>query len=225
VSRSAIRPLITEVSPRSPAAESYRMLRTNIDFSAIDRKIQTIMLTSAGPEEGKSTTAANLAVVYAQAGRKVLIIDADMRKPSLHLTFNLSNRRGLSNVMIGQVSLEDAVQPSDTDHLHCLTSGPIPPNPAEMLASSRMANLLEELRKAYDHIIIDTPPVIAVTDPQIIASRCDGVLLVVEYGRVRRELALKAKQLLEHAQANILGVVINNKKHSKEHEYYYQYYG
>jgi len=182
------------------------------------------MLTSAGPAEGKSTTTANLAVVYAQTGAKVLIIDADMRKPTLHQTFNLSNQWGLSNVMIGQIRYDEAIQRSHIDNLSCLTSGPIPPNPAEMLASKRMAQLLEDLKAEFDHIIIDSPPVIAVTDAQIIASRCDGVVLVVDYGKVKRELAGKAKQLLEHAQANILGVVINNKKHAKDREYYYNYY-
>lgn len=186
--------------------------------------MKTIMITSAGPAEGKSTTAANLAVVYAQADRKVLLIDADMRKPTLHQIFRLTNRWGLSNVMIDQVELDDAIQPTHIENLSCLTSGPIPPNPAEMLASNKMVHMLDALSENYDHIIIDSPPVIAVTDAQIISSRCDGVILVIEYGKVKREAALKAKQLLDHAHANILGVVINNRKYTKDQQYYYNYY-
>lgn len=202
----------------------YRTLRTNIEFSSIDREMKAIMLTSAGQAEGKSTTAANLAVAYAHTDRKVLIIDADMRKPTLHQTFHLTNRWGLSNLMIGQIDVQEAIQASHIDNLWCLTSGPIPPNPSEMLASNKMSSLLEELKKEFDHIIIDTPPVIAVPDAQIVSSKCDGVVIVIDYGKVKREVARKAKQLLERAQANLLGVVINNKKLNKDNEYYYSYY-
>jgi capsular exopolysaccharide synthesis family protein len=182
------------------------------------------MLTSAGPAEGKSTTTANLAVTYAQAGKRVIVVDADLRKPTLHHTFGLTNRWGLTSVMIGQASLEQVIQESSVEHLWCLTSGPLPPNPSEMLASNKMTSLLDALREDFDIVIIDTPPVIAVTDAQIVASKCDGVIMVIDYGHVKREIAVKAKQLLELAHANLLGVVINNKKHMKNKEYYYYYY-
>jgi capsular exopolysaccharide synthesis family protein len=182
------------------------------------------MLTSAGPAEGKSTTTANLAVTYAQAGKRVLVIDADLRKPTLHHTFGLTNRWGLTSVMVGQAPLEQAIQDTNVENLWCLTSGPLPPNPSEMLASNKMTALIENLKKEFDIILFDTPPVIAVTDAQIVASKCDGVVLVIDYGNVKKEIALKAKQLLEMAHANLLGVVINNKKHTKHKEYYYYYY-
>jgi len=224
MSRLQIRPLITDINPRSPISETYRTLRTNIEFSSIDREIRTLMLTSAGPAEGKSTTTANLAVTYAQAGKRVIVVDADLRKPTLHHTFGLTNRWGLTSVMIGQASLEQVIQESSVEHLWCLTSGPLPPNPSEMLASNKMTSLLDALREDFDIVIIDTPPVIAVTDAQIVASKCDGVIMVIDYGHVKREIAVKAKQLLELAHANLLGVVINNKKHMKNKEYYYYYY-
>jgi len=216
--------LITDLNPRSPISETYRSLRSNIEFSSIDREIRTLMLTSAGPAEGKSTTTANLAVTYAQAGKRVLVIDADLRKPTLHHTFGLTNRWGLTSVMVGQAPLEQAIQDINVENLWCLTAGPLPPNPSEMLASNKMTALIENLKKEFDIILFDTPPVIAVTDAQIVASKCDGVVLVIDYGNVKKEIALKAKQLLELAHANLLGVVINNKKHTKHKEYYYYYY-
>jgi len=224
MSRWQRRPLITDTNPRSPISETYRSLRSNIEFSSIDREIRTLMLTSAGPAEGKSTTTANLAVTYAQAGKRVLVIDADLRKPTLHHTFGITNRWGLTSVMVGQAPLEQAIQDTNVENLWCLTSGPLPPNPSEMLASNKMTALIENLKKEFDIILFDTPPVIAVTDAQIVASKCDGVVLVIDYGNVKKEIALKAKQLLEMAHANLLGVVINNKKHTKHQEYYYYYY-
>jgi len=224
MSRWQRRLLITDTNPRSPISETYRSLRSNIEFSSIDREIRTLMLTSAGPAEGKSTTTANLAVTYAQAGKRVLVIDADLRKPALHHTFGLTNRWGLTSVMVGQAPLEQAIQDTNVENLWCLTAGPLPPNPSEMLASNKMTALIENLKKEFDIILFDTPPVIAVTDAQIVASKCDGVVLVIDYGNVKKEIALKAKQLLEMAHANLLGVVINNKKHTKHKEYYYYYY-
>jgi len=224
MSRLQRRALITDINPRSPISETYRSLRSNIEFSSIDREIRTLMMTSAGPAEGKSTTTANLAVTYAQAGKRVLVVDADLRKPTLHHTFGLTNRWGLTSVMIGQASLEQVLQDTNVENLWCLTSGPLPPNPAELLASKKMTSLLETLKQEFDIILIDTPPVIAVTDAQIVASKCDGVVMVIDYGNVKREIALKAKQLLELARANLLGVVINNKKHTRNKEYYYYYY-
>lgn len=219
------RPIITEVNPKSPISEAYRTLRTNIDFSAVDEQLQIIMMTSAGPGEGKSTTATNMAVTYAQADKKVLIIDADLRKPTMHHTFSISNRRGLTNVLTGQASLDEVITGSHIPNLSVMPSGPIPPNPSEMLSSKRLVALLDELRQQFDLIVVDTPPALAVTDAQIIASRCDGVVLVINSGEVKREMAMKAKANLEHVKARILGVVLNNIDRKNGEAYYYYYYG
>jgi capsular exopolysaccharide synthesis family protein len=199
-------------------------LRTNIQFSAIDEELRTIMVTSAGPSEGKTTTIVNLAITYAQAEKKVVLVDADLRKPTLHHTFGVSNRLGLTSVLAGQSQLADVVKSSDVPRLDLLTSGPIPPNPSEILASKRMNALLEQLSQEYDTVLIDSPPALAVTDAQIISTRCDGVLLVVDSGKVKREAAMKAKANLEHVQARILGVVLNNIDRRHGEAYYYYYY-
>ncbi|MBB3110571.1 capsular exopolysaccharide synthesis family protein [Paenibacillus phyllosphaerae] len=218
------RPLISLLNPKSPVAEAYRSVRTNIDFSSLDTSMQVVMVTSATPGEGKSTTIGNLAVVYAQADKRVLLIDADMRKPTVHHTFRLSNRVGLSSVISRQAEVKAAIQETDIPNLFTLPSGPIPPNPSEMLGSNRMTTLIDELRGQFDLILIDTPPVLAVTDAQIMATKSDGVLLVLEAGRVKRDMALKAKQQMMQVKANIIGVVLNNvKKKNSEGYYYYQY--
>ncbi|MDQ6420687.1 CpsD/CapB family tyrosine-protein kinase [Paenibacillus sp. LHD-117] len=219
------RQLITLTNPRSPISESYRALRTNIDFSSIDEKLQVIMISSAGPGEGKTTTISNLAIAYAQSERRTLLIDADLRKPTAHHTFSVSNRWGLSSVISQQCSLEEAIQMSNIPNLDIVTSGTIPPNPAEMLGSNRMAATIEQLRELYDVILIDTPPLLAVTDAQIVASKCDGAILVVDQGKVKRDIGKKAIQNLQAVNARILGVVLNNVKRKANEEAYYYYYG
>jgi protein-tyrosine kinase len=217
------RSLITLTSPKSPISEQYRTIRTNIQFSTVDRQIRSILVTSAGPAEGKSTTSANLAVVFAQQGKKVLFIDADLRRSTMHYTFRLDNHVGLTNVLTKQVSLERAVQSTEQENLYVLTSGPIPPNPAELLGSRSMEELLEQAFTQYDIVLFDTPPVLAVTDAQILANLCDGIVLVVSSGKTEIEAAQKAKEALANAKGKLLGVVLNNKK-MKESQYYY-YYG
>lgn len=218
------RQLITLTNPKSPISESYRSLRTNIDFSSIDEKLQVIMVSSAGPGEGKSTTITNLAITFAQSERKVVLIDADLRKPTAHHTFSLSNRFGLSSVLSQQCSLGEAIQRSNVPGMDIMTSGAIPPNPAEMLNSKRMTTVIDELRQQYDMILIDTPPLLAVTDAQIVSTKSDGVVLVVDQGRVKREIAKKAVHNLQAVNARILGVVLNNvKRRAKEEAYYYYY--
>lgn len=219
------RPIIADSNPKSPISEAYRTLRTNIQFSSIDEEIQVIMVTSAGPGEGKSTTLSNLAVTYAQSGKKVLIIDGDLRKPTVHHTFSQTNRWGLTNILSGQSQLNEAIRETNIANLYVMTAGPIPPNPSEILASKKMTLMLEELKEQYDVIFIDAPPTLAVTDAQIIATKCDGVLLVLDSGKVKRDLALKAKASLEHVKARILGVVLNNVERNKNEDYYYYYYG
>jgi len=219
------RHLITLFEPRSPISEAYRSLRTNIDFSSVDEKLQVILITSAGPGEGKSTTIGNLAITYAQAERKVLLIDADMRKPTEHHTFEVSNRNGLSTILSQQSTLDNSIQKTNIPNLFVITSGPIPPNPAEMMASKRMEDLLSELRGRFDTILIDSPPLLAVTDAQIISTKCDGVILVMEQGKVKKDIAQKAKSGLDKVGARILGVVINSVKRKKGESQYYYYYG
>lgn len=208
----------------SPISEAYRALRTNIQFTSIDKEVRCIMVTSAVPGEGKSTTAANLAVTYAQADKQVLLIDADLRKPTMHHTFAKSNRHGLTSLMTNQSEPHQVIVETEVPNLFLLPSGKIPPNPSEMLASQKMLDLLTELLNSFHYVIIDTPPVLAVTDAQIISTLCDGVLLVVDSGTIKSGPAIKAKSNLERVHARILGVVLNNIKRKKKDSYYYYDY-
>ena len=214
------RKLVTYYDPKSPITEQFRTLRTNIQFSAVDEELQTILITSSGPTEGKSTTAANIAVVFAQQGKRTLFIDSDLRKPSSHYTFSFMNTVGLTSVLTRQTSLEKAVQVLNPLGLHVLTSGPLPPNPAELLSSRAMKELIDRAKEEYDVVIIDSPPVTAVTDAQIIARLCDGILLVVSSGRTQIDDAVKTKELLANTGTKVIGTVLNNKK-MKDNTYYY----
>ncbi|WP_343045105.1 CpsD/CapB family tyrosine-protein kinase [Paenibacillus lemnae] len=222
--RNEKRHLVTLMNSHSPVSEAYRALRTHIEYSVVDNPAQIIMITSAGREEGKSTVAGNLAVVYAQNERRVLLIDAVLRKPAVHRMFQVSSPAGLSSLLSHQIDLEDAVQETGIPHLYVMTSGPIPPNPAELLGSEKMKELLEQLRTQFDIILIDTPPLLAVTDAQLLASQSDGVLLVMHAGKVRKEIAVKAKENLQRVNARLLGVVLNKVKRKTSEKYYY-YYG
>jgi protein-tyrosine kinase len=217
------RNLITHFSPRAAISEQYRTIRTNIQFSSVDESIRTILVTSSGPEEGKSTTVANLAVVFAQQGKKVLLIDADLRKPTVHYTFQLDNTIGLTNVLTKQTQLDKAAITTLVENLSVLSSGPIPPNPAELLGSKAMEDMLVAALGQFDIVIFDTPPVLAVTDAQILANRCDGTILVVGSGKTQIEPAMKSKELLLSSKGKLLGVVLN-RKNAKDSQYYY-YYG
>jgi capsular exopolysaccharide synthesis family protein len=216
--------LITHEQAKSPIAEAYRTFRTNLQFSRADGLLQTLMYTSAGPGEGKSTTAANSAVVLAQTGKRVIIVDCDLRKPVQHKIFGLPNR-GVTNVLIENLPATDFLQDTQISNLKVLTSGPIPPNPSELLGSARMEELLNGLKSNTDYLIIDAPPVVAVTDACVLASKMDGVILVLSAGMVRPEMGRHAKELLVKANARILGVVLNRVEIEKENAYYYYYYG
>ncbi|MEB6053361.1 CpsD/CapB family tyrosine-protein kinase [Enterococcus gallinarum] len=217
--------LITLVDPSSPISEQYRTIRTNIQFaSSADRQIKTMVITSSGPGEGKSTTSANLAVVFAKSGQRVLLVDADMRKPTVYKTFNLQNNTGLSTVLSTSTTVVEASQKTIIDNLSVMTSGPKPPNPSELLGSTRMNQVIEEAKNLYDVVIFDMPPVVAVTDAQIMASKADGTILVVRENVSRKESLTKAKELLNMVQARMLGVVYNGAENSKDAGYYY-YYG
>jgi protein-tyrosine kinase len=217
------RNLITHFSPRAAISEQYRTIRTNIQFSSVDESIRTLLVTSSGPEEGKSTTVANLAVVFAQQGKKVLLIDADLRKPTVHYTFQLDNTIGLTNVLTKQTQLDKAAVTTLVENLSVLSSGPIPPNPAELLGSKAMEDMLVAALEQFDIVIFDTPPVLAVTDAQILANRCDGTILVIGSGKTQIEPVMKSKELLLSSKGKLLGVVLN-RKNAKDSQYYY-YYG
>ncbi|WP_461207726.1 CpsD/CapB family tyrosine-protein kinase [Clostridium sp. DL1XJH146] len=220
--------LIVKEDPKSIAAEAFRTLRTNIQYSSIDNDKKTILVTSAGPGEGKSTTLCNLALTLAKAEKKVLILDCDMRKPSVHKKMRLSNKEGLSNYLAGEVELNDIIQIFDRN-VYVVTSGSVPPNPSEILSSRKMKAFIEEAKDEYDHILIDTPPVIAVTDAQVLAPIVDGVILVVASKQAEKEAVVQAKELLEKVGANVLGAVLNkadmNSKKGYGYSNYYYYYG
>lgn len=219
------RKLVVAANPKSVVSEQFRTLRSNITFSAVDRELKTILVTSALPGDGKSTISANLATLFAQDGKRVLFIDADMRKPTVQYTFSLTNAAGLSTVLTQQKLAGEVIRESEvSSNLHIMTSGPIPPNPAELLGSRSMTILMNEMAQQYDLIVFDAPPVLSVTDAQLLANKVDGTLLVVNTGVTEKENIEKAKNLLGNAQARILGAVMNNFKLDKDH-YYYQYYG
>ncbi|QHT48031.1 CpsD/CapB family tyrosine-protein kinase [Bacillus sp. SB49] len=213
--------LIAHDNPKSPIAEQFRTIRTNLQYTSVDQDVSTMVVTSANPSEGKSVTAANVAVVFAQQGKRTLLVDADLRKPTIHYTFRVSNTEGLSNYLIGAQKLGNIVHQTDLSKLDVLTCGPIPPNPSELLGSNKMEAFIEEAKGMYDMIIFDTPPVHAVTDSQVLANFVDGVVLVVRSKQTEKESILKAKDQLVQAQANILGVVLNDQDIKKSNYYYY----
>ena len=219
--------LVTQNDPKNPAAEAYRVIRTSVQFAQAGKELQTIALTSCTPNEGKSTTIANLAIVLTQAGKSVLLIDCDMRNPTVHKNFNLSNKVGLSSCISMGTALADAVQATGIEGLDALTAGVIPPNPSELLGSERMQNVLQRAKEQYDYVLIDTPPVMPVTDALIVSRFVDGMILVIASAEVKVEMAREVKNQLVNAGANILGVVLN-KVRSEHHGYgygYYYYYG
>ncbi|MDR7079591.1 capsular exopolysaccharide synthesis family protein [Neobacillus niacini] len=217
------RKLIAALDPKSPISEQYKSIRTNIQYSSVDEELKTIMVTSSGPAEGKSTTVANLAVVFSQLGKKVLLVDADLRKPTVHRTFGVNNLFGFTTVLTKQATLANTVLETEEKDLFILTSGPIPPNPAELLSSKSMEQFIEEAKEQFDYVLFDTPPLLAVADPQILANKVDGSILVVFSGRTEIDQVKKAKELLVNAQSKLVGVILNHKE-MKDNDYYY-YYG
>lgn len=211
--------LIALRDPRSPAAEAYRALRTNIQFSSLDRKLRTILATSTVPNEGKTTTIANLAVTMAQAEQRVILVDCDLRRPSLHTIFGLPNEEGLTSLML-QEGGRMPVQRTEVPGLLVLTSGPTPPRPADVLGSKRMEAVIESLRQNADIVLFDTPPVTAVTDAVVLATKVDGVLLVFRAGATKRDRAREARRLLDKVNANIVGVVLTDLKGEETYSYY-----
>lgn len=196
--------------PRSAAAEAYRTLRTNIEFAAVDAPIRTLLVTSASPDEGKTVTACNLALVFAQAGRRVILVDADLRKPGVSVMFRLSNTQGLTSLLRSdEVGIEDVAQVTEQDNLRVVTTGPLPPNPAELLGSQRMRAVLERLAADTDLLVFDSPPLRAVADAAILSSFVDGTVYVVDASASRRRFVRQGREALNRAGAHLLGVVLN----------------
>lgn len=213
--------IINFANPKSPTAEAYRTLRTNLQFIFQEKSIKSLMVTSACPGEGKSTTVANLALSVAQTGKKVLIVDCDLRKPQQHRIFNLDNEEGLSNLLIGELYPERVIKETHFSGVKVMTAGPLPPNPAELLGSQAMGQLMNSLKNDVELVIIDTPPVVAVTDAAVVAAQVDGIILVISAGATKIELIKKAKELLSNVKANILGVVLNKMAVVGQGYYYY----
>jgi len=216
--------LYAHKAPKSPLAEAYRTLRTNLNFAEMDQAYRSILISSVNPQDGKSITAANLAVVLAQTGTKVILVDCDLRKPIQHKIFQVGNEKGITNCLAQNIEVEEVVQEVEIENLNILTSGPIPPNPAEMLGSERAKALWLLLLEKYDYVIIDAPPILAVADASILAAQVDGVVMVINSGDTRIDLAREAKEQLQKASAHLIGVILNKvKMNSSDYQYYYYY--
>jgi capsular exopolysaccharide synthesis family protein len=225
-SEVAKKDLFAANQPKSTISEAYRGVRTALTLSARGPQQKAMLLTSAGPREGKTTTAINLATVLAFSGARTLVIDADLRKPRVHASFNLPNKKGLTNLIVGEDDPAEFCQRTAVDRVDVLTSGPIPPNPSELLGRPRMREILRKLRDRYDQIIVDTPPIGAVTDAAVIATMVDGVILVVHAGKTRRQIVSRGLEQLRYISAPIIGVILNNLHLGRGRYYpgYYHYY-
>ncbi len=209
---------------QSAGREAYRVLRTNLQFAAVDQPLRVMMVTSPAPSEGKSLTAANLAVALAQADKRVILVDADLHKPRLHRIFGLRNNVGVTTALLDEHPVADGLlQPAAAPGLSVLTSGPLPPNPAELVGSARMRELLAQLAAQADMVLVDTPPTVALSDAAILSTQCDGVLLVLDASSTRREIARRAVEALRRVNARIIGAVLNRMP-LQGNGYYYYYY-
>jgi capsular exopolysaccharide synthesis family protein len=218
--------LVTERDPRSAASEAYRTLRTNIQFAGLDDPCRCIVVTSATAGEGKTTSVANFGVVTAQAGSRVCLIDSDLRRPSLHRVFGFDNERGLTTALLEGSSIVDVARGTRVPNLWVVTSGPLPPNPAELVGSKRMRELLDSAMATFDLVVCDSPPVIAVADGVALAAQCDGVILAVRSGTVAHDVIRRAAEQIEAVKGKILGVLLNNVDLERDgyHYTYYRYY-
>lgn len=210
---------IVDKLPKSITAESYRSLRTNIQYSSIDKQVKTLVVTSSNAGEGKSTVAGNLAYTFFQSGKRVLIIDCDLRKPSLHRKFNVSNEVGLTDVLVGTSELNKVMKKID-DNLYLLTTGTLPPNPAEIIGSNTMESFLEECKINFDYIILDTPPILPVTDSKLLAIKADATVLVVRSEISKLKHVSQAFKELGKVNANVIGTILNDVEVHSERLYY-----
>lgn len=215
--------VITHQAPMAIASEAFRVLRTNLQFMSLDRPLRSIMVTSATPGEGKTTTAANLAVAFAQTGGSVCLVDADLRRPMIAKIFGVDNWSGLTTALVGQTDLDLTLKLCAVPGLSLLTSGPVPPNPAELVGSQKMSRLIAALTERFEMVIIDTPPILAVTDAAVLAPKADGVVMVVRSGKVDHRQVNRAKEALVAVKANLLGVVLDGLKPEGSDGYYYYY--
>ncbi|WP_010094020.1 CpsD/CapB family tyrosine-protein kinase [Ornithinibacillus scapharcae] len=213
--------LITIERKNKQVSEQFRSIRSNINFSSINSEFRSLVITSASSGDGKTITAANLAIVFSQEGKKVLLVDADMRKPDVHHIFQLPNYTGLSNYLIGQIGIEEMIRKTYITDLDIITSGVIPPNPSELLGSEQMKQFMEVVMADYDVVIFDTPPVLVVTDATLIANQCDGTVVVVRAKKNEMKDIVKVKEQLSFAGANLVGAILNGKKQRKDSSYYY----
>ena len=211
---------VVEKQPKSIAAESYRTLRTNIQYSSFDKEYRTIVVTSSEPGEGKTITSGNLALALAQGENKVLLIDCDMRKPSIHKNFRISNESGLSELLLHKKTMED-ISWKYNDNLILIPAGKVPPNPSEMLGSIAMGTFLDEMKKHFDYIVMDTPPLGAVTDAQVLSTKVDGTILVVKAGSTKKDVVMNSVNLIKKVNGNLIGTVLNGVEKSKDKYYYY----
>ena len=216
--------LVTMLKKHTPTSEQYRTIRSNIHFSMVDQPLKSLMVASAGPGEGKSMVSSNLAVVYANTGKKILLVDADMRKPSLSETFDLANDKGLSDLLVEKKPFTSYVHPSGVENLDVLTSGSTPPNPSELLGSKRMEEVMTELEEAYDLVIVDVPPLMAVSDAQVVGTVTDGTIFVIRERLTDNSAAIRAHELLKMAKVNVIGTIYNGTTAKKNYGYdaYYQ---
>lgn len=213
---------VVEKKPKSIGAEAYRTLRTNIQYSSFDDKYKLIVVTSAAPGEGKSTTAGNLALALAQDGKKVLLMDCDMRKPSIHRNFKVSNEAGLSDLLANKRLIQDVVFKFN-DNLTIIPAGTIPPNPSEILDSNKMKTYLKEVREVFDYVIMDTPPIQAVTDAQVLSAISDGTLLVVRAEKTKKEAVVSSINAINTVNGTVIGTILNAvDKTISRHYYYYE---
>jgi capsular exopolysaccharide synthesis family protein len=214
--------LITLTDPKSAASEAFRTLRTNIQFAGLDQPCRTIVVTSAGPEEGKTTSVANFGVVAAQAGSRVCVVDSDLRRPTLHRLFKLDNARGVTTALVEGLSFADVAQPTIVPNLSVLTSGPLPPNPAELVGSHRMRECLHAAAVSFDLVLCDSPPVMAVGDAAALAAQCDGVIFVIRVGKTAHDVLRRVVDQIETVKGRIMGVVLN--RADLRRDGYYHYY-
>lgn len=214
--------LVTLTHSKSVAAEAYRTLRTNIQFSSYDQEVRVITVTSSRPAEGKSTVACNMAITFAENGKKVLLVDTDLRRPTVHKKFKLPNSLGIVNVIMNMELLHEVVHHDVTEGLDIITSGVIPPNPSELLGSRKFQRFIDEMRDQYDTIILDSPPLLAVTDAQVLTTLSDGTVVVAQHGVTKKDEISQAKDLLEKVKGNILGVVLSQIP-PEDNGYYYYY--
>lgn len=214
--------LVTKKMPRSLSAEAYRSLRTSIKFSSIDKPIKTIVITSSLIGEGKSTVVGNLAYSLNQDGSRVLVIDCDLRKPSIHENFLLSNEKGLVDVLVGKSDLKSVTKKIE-DSLFLITAGTVPPNPAEILGSKEMEDLIKELSINFDYIILDTTPILPVSDTLLLASKADATLIVVKARKTKEKVVKESYDQLVEAKANVIGTILNESDKSLDNKYYGNY--